>query len=58
MGRDDGPDDRRLFQRHVAERDGALVVTGEIARGLAFPCAGVIWMPGEQSMRPVDFTGP
>ena len=38
-------------------RDGALVVTGEIAPGLAFPWAGVIWMPGEQFMQPVDFSG-
>ena len=38
-------------------RDGALVVTGEIAPGLPFPWAGVIWMPGEQPMQPVDFSG-
>ena len=38
-------------------RDGALAVTGEIAPGLAFPWAGVIWMPGEQYMQPVDFSG-
>ena len=38
-------------------RDGALVVTGEIAPGVAFPWAGVIWMPGEQPMQPVDFSG-
>ena len=38
-------------------QDGALVVTGEIAPGLAFPWAGVIWMPGEQFMQPVDFSG-
>ena len=38
-------------------RDGALVVTGEIAPGVAFPWAGVIWMPGEQFMQPVDFSG-
>ena len=42
---------------NVAVRDGALVVTGEIAPGLAFPWAGVIWMPGEQPMQPVDFSG-
>ena len=42
---------------NVAVRDGALVVTGEIALGLAFPWAGVIWMPGEQPMQPVDFSG-
>ena len=41
----------------MAVRDGALVVTGEIAPGLAFPWAGVIWMPGEQPMQPVDFSG-
>ncbi len=41
----------------MAVRDGALVVTGEIAPGLAFPWAGVIWMPGAQPMQPVDFTG-
>ena len=38
-------------------RDWALVVTGEIAPGLTFPWAGVIWMPGEQPMQPVDFSG-
>ena len=47
MGRDDGSDGRRLLQRqrHRAgwRADG---VTGEIASGLAFPWAGVIWMPG------------
>ena len=37
-------------------RDGALVVTGEIAPGLPFPWAGVIWMPGAQPMQPVDFS--
>ena len=42
---------------NVAVRDGALVVTGEIAPGLAFPGAGVIWMPGAQPMQPVDFSG-
>ena len=42
---------------NVAVRDGALVVTGEIAPGAAFPWAGVIWMPGEQPMQPVDFSG-
>lgn len=41
----------------VAVRDGALVVTGEIAPGSAFPWAGVIWMPGAQPMQPVDFSG-
>ena len=41
----------------VAVRDGALVVTGEIAPGLPFPWAGVIWMPGAQPMQPVDFSG-
>ena len=41
---------------NVAVRDGALVVTIEIAPGLAFPWAGVIWMPGEQPMQPVDFS--
>ena len=41
----------------VAVRDGALVVTGEIAPGVAFPWAGVIWMPGAQPMQPVDFSG-
>ena len=41
----------------VAVRDGALVVTGEIAPGAAFPWAGVIWMPGAQPMQPVDFSG-
>jgi len=41
----------------VAVRDGALVVTGEIAPGAAFPWAGVIWMPGAQAMQPVDFSG-
>ncbi|MDE0257514.1 MAG: CIA30 family protein [Gammaproteobacteria bacterium] len=41
----------------VAVRDGALVVTGEIAPGVPFPWAGVIWMPGAQPMRPVDFSG-
>ena len=41
----------------MAVRDGALVVTGEIAPGLAFPWAGVIWMPGGQPMQPVDFSG-
>ena len=41
----------------MAVRDGALVVTGEIAAGVAFPWAGVIWMPGEQPMQPVDFSG-
>ena len=35
-------------------QDGALVVTGEIAPGLAFPWAGVIWMPGVQFMQSVD----
>ena len=38
-------------------RDGGMVVTGEIAPGVAFPRAGVIWMPGEQFMQPVDFSG-
>ena len=42
---------------NVAVRDGALVVAGEIAPGLAFPWAGVIWMPGEQPMQPVGFSG-
>ena len=42
---------------NVAVRDGALVVTGEIAPGLPFPWAGVIWMPGAQPMQPVDFSG-
>ncbi len=42
---------------NVGVRDGALVVTGEIAPGLAFPWAGVIWMPGAQPMQPVDFSG-
>ncbi|MXW11222.1 MAG: amidohydrolase family protein, partial [Gammaproteobacteria bacterium] len=37
----------------VAVRDGALVVTGEIAPGVPFPWAGVIWMPGAQPMQPV-----
>lgn len=41
----------------VAVRDGTLVVTGEIASGLGFPWAGVIWMPGAQPMQPVDFSG-
>ena len=41
----------------VAVRDGALVVTGEIAPGVPFPWAGVIWMPGAQPMQPVDFSG-
>ena len=41
----------------MAVRDGALVVTGEIAAGVAFPWAGVIWMPGAQPMQPVDFSG-
>ena len=41
----------------MAVRDGALVVTGEIAPGVAFPWAGVIWMPGEQFMQLVDFSG-
>ena len=41
----------------VTVRDGALVVTGEIAPGVPFPWAGVIWMPGEQPMQPVDFSG-
>ena len=41
----------------MAVRDGVLVVTGEIAPGVAFPWAGVIWMPGEQFMQPVDFAG-
>ena len=41
----------------MAVRDGALVVTGEIAPGTAFPWAGVIWMPGAQPMQPVDFSG-
>ena len=36
--------------------DGALVVTDEIAPRLPFPWARVIWMPGEQSMQPVDFS--
>ena len=40
----------------MAVRDGALVVTGEIAPGVAFPWAGVIWMPGKQFMQPVDFS--
>ena len=42
---------------NVAVRDGALVVTGEIAAGVAFPWAGVIWVPDEQPMQPVDFSG-
>ena len=42
---------------NVGVRDGALVVTGEIAPGLPFPWAGVIWMPGAQPMQPVDFSG-
>ena len=41
----------------VAVRDGALAVTGEIAAGVPFPWAGVIWMPGGQPMQPVDFSG-
>ena len=32
----------------LAVRNGALVVTGEIAPGFAFPWGGVIWPPGEQ----------
>ena len=42
---------------NVAVRDGALVVTGEIAPGFVFPWAGMIWMLGEQPMHPVDFSG-
>ena len=42
---------------NVGVRDGALVVTGEIAPGVPFPWAGVIWMPGAQPMQPVDFSG-
>ncbi len=34
---------------NVAVRDGALVVTGEIAAGVAFPWAGVIWVPSASS---------
>ena len=41
----------------LAVQNGALVVTGEIAPGTAFPWAGVIWMPGEQFMQPVNFSG-
>lgn len=41
----------------VAVRDGALAVAGEIAAGVPFPWAGVIWMPGAQPMQPVDFSG-
>ena len=40
----------------MAVRDGALVVTGEIAPGVAFPWAGVIWTPGEQPLQPLDFS--
>ena len=47
MGRDDGQMTGGSSSANVALRDGALVVTGEIAQGLAFPWAGVIWMPGE-----------
>ena len=36
----------------LAVRNGALVVTGEIAPGPAFPWAGVIWLPGEQPIQP------
>ena len=43
---------------NVAVRDGALVVTGEIARRPALPWPGVIWMPGEQPMQPVDSQPP
>ena len=42
---------------NVTVRDGALVVTGELAVGLPFPWAGVIWMPGAQLMQAVDFSG-
>ena len=38
-------------------RDGTLVVTGEIVPEYAFPWAGVMWMPGEPPMQPVDFAG-
>ena len=41
----------------VAVRNGALVVTGEIAAGVPFPWAGVIWIPGAQPMQPIDFSG-
>ena len=36
---------------NVDVRDGPLVVTGETAPGLPSPWAGVIWMPGEQSLQ-------
>ena len=42
---------------NVAVRDGALVVTGEIARRPSLLWPVVIWMPGEQPMQPVD-SGP
>ncbi|MDE0622934.1 MAG: hypothetical protein OXH83_14825 [Bryobacterales bacterium] len=42
---------------NVAGRDGALVVAGEIAPGLAFTWAGVIWTPGERPMQPMESSG-
>ena len=42
MGRDGGRMTGGVSTASVAVRDGALAVTGEIAPGLPFPCAGVI----------------
>lgn len=33
------------------------MVIAQIAPGLPFREAGVFWMPGEQPMHPVDFSG-
>ena len=42
---------------NVAGRDGAVVVAGELAPGLAFPWAGVIWTPGERPRQAVESSG-
>ena len=53
-----GGDSRGQHDLAVASySDGALVVTDEIAPGLPLPWAGVIWMPGEQSMQLVVAEG-
>lgn len=46
-----------LSTAELAVEDGALVVRGEIAAGVAFPWAGAIWSPGERPMQPIDFSG-
>ena len=58
LGRDDRPDGRRCLQRqHGRAGTARWWSPARSPWGLAFPWAGVIWMPGEQPMQPVDFSG-